>query len=89
MSRLEGMDHPGVAESGRPQEAPSPSQRADMFAIQRALDFIAHATEALKGPMSNLERALMVADRKDARAFLASIDGSAEGVAARQLRADP
>lgn len=33
--------------------------------------FIAEVTARLKGPLSNVERALLVADRKDARAELA------------------
>lgn len=32
---------------------------------------IASISEALKGPMSNIERALLVADRKDMRSELA------------------
>jgi hypothetical protein len=35
----------------------------------------AEVTAALKGPMSNLERALLVADRKDIRAALAKVEG--------------
>lgn len=35
--------------------------------------FIADATARLKGPMRNLERQLLVADRKDARAMLAKL----------------
>lgn len=42
-------------------------------AAQKAREFIAQATDALKGPMSNTERALLVADRRDARDFLASL----------------
>ncbi len=41
--------------------------------IQEAKDFIEYATQTLKRPMSNAERALMVQDRKDARAFLAEM----------------
>lgn len=35
--------------------------------IASAETFIEEATKSLKGPLSNLDRALLVADRKDAR----------------------
>lgn len=35
--------------------------------------FIAEVTAQLQGPMSNVERALMAADRKDARVYLATL----------------
>jgi hypothetical protein len=41
---------------------------------ERAVKFIDYATNTLKGPMSNVERAWMVADRKDAREYLAEVD---------------
>ena len=41
---------------------------------QEAVDFIAEATKRLKGPLSNIERAWLVADRKDARAYLSKLE---------------
>lgn len=38
--------------------------------IEEAKAFIDECTARLKGPMSNLERALTVADRKDAQSWL-------------------
>lgn len=40
--------------------------------IERLKKADAEITAALKGPMSNIERALLVADRKDIREALAS-----------------
>lgn len=44
-----------------------------MQAVEEIESFIAEVTTRLKGPMSNLERALLVADRKDAREDLAKL----------------
>lgn len=40
----------------------------------RAVEFIRYATETLRGPMPNFERALMAADRSDARRYLAEVE---------------
>jgi hypothetical protein len=45
---------------------------------QYLLDACADITAQLKGPMSNVERAWLVADRKDFRAELAKIDKKEE-----------
>lgn len=41
---------------------------------QRLEDFVAEICRRMKGPLSNLERALLHADRQDMRARLAEIE---------------
>lgn len=41
--------------------------------------FIAEVTQRLKGPLHNFDRAMLVAERSDARAHLAAIE-KAEGL---------
>ena len=41
---------------------------------EAAKKFIKDATAALKGPMPNIVRAMLVADRKDARVYLKTLE---------------
>lgn len=72
-------DHPGTTPvqpaSGGPQEAPSPAM-SERVRIERA---IADITRMLKGPMSNIERALLVEDRRDFRRRLEGLDALDDG----------
>ena len=44
-----------------------------MRTIEETEEFIAEATKRLAGPMDNVERAMLVADRKEAREYLAAL----------------
>lgn len=48
---------------------------------EETIAFIEYATRTLAGPMSNIERALMVADRKDARDHLTKLDAGTAALA--------
>lgn len=41
---------------------------------EEAENFIKYATDRLKGSLNNLERALLVADRKDAKEYLKTFE---------------
>jgi hypothetical protein len=57
------------------QSAGGVREPADIEALRRADQEI---TAALKGPMSNIERALLVADRRDIRAAISQATGDGQ-----------
>lgn len=64
------MTKPPTKEPTVADHTPSPAAGLSEADIERLRKADAEITAALKGPMSNLDRALLVADRKDIRAAL-------------------
>lgn len=52
-----------------------------MKSREETIEFIEYCTATLKGHMSNLDRALMCADLKDAREYLAKLEADATAAA--------